>query len=493
MKKKMGSCVLAAMLIAAIGTSNITPVYADENKETTNLKMAMFSTGEMTDASLVNDAVNEYLSDYGLSVDITYINYGSWTEQTNLLLTGGTGSIDVLPLFITPLSTYVNNGQVLVLDDYYEEYKDQLNGIFSDEIMNSARVDGKMYGIPTQRDLASYIGWNCRTDILEEAGYTASDRITLDEIHDILTVAHENHPELYPLVPQGSGSMVYDWGWDNLGDSKNLGVIADPLNDTTVESLFETKPFIDFCTTMREWYKEGLIMADAISTTESAESMLKAGRACSYFANMKPGFEEQSEQAIGMDMTSIQVLDSSVRASDPVGLLWGIASCSSDPEAAMKLLVMMYTDPTLSNLLINGVEGVDYVYTDDNKDMITYPEGVDGTSTGYVSLGWGWPNQFITPVWDSYALDYFEQLDEFNKNAPTSLVLGCVPDLTSLANEVTACNNVMTRYYMALMTGSVDVEETIETANREFEDAGLNKIIEFKQNAVDEFLKSKEK
>ena len=46
----------------------------------------------------------------------------------------------------------------------------------------------------------------------------------------------------------------------------------------------------------------------------------------------------------------------------------------------------------------------------------------------------------------------------------------------------------MDKYYKALLSGSVDVESTIEQANAEMEAAGLNDIIAEKQAQLDAFL-----
>ena len=46
------------------------------------------------------------------------------------------------------------------------------------------------------------------------------------------------------------------------------------------------------------------------------------------------------------------------------------------PEKAMELWNLMYTDPEISNLFINGIEGKHWEYTDDTKTFITTPEGV---------------------------------------------------------------------------------------------------------------------
>lgn len=60
----------------------------------------------------------------------------------------------------------------------------------------------------------------------------------------------------------------------------------------------------------------------------------------------------------------------------------------------MEVLNEMHTNPELSNLLINGLEGENYILDTANY-VLTYPEGVDATNTSYSSVAWIWPNELI--------------------------------------------------------------------------------------------------
>ena len=59
---------------------------------------------------------------------------------------------------------------------------------------------------------------------------------------------------------------------------------------------------------------------------------------------------------------------------------------------------------------------------------------------------------------------------------------------TNVVDQYTACSNIMDKYYKALLSGSVDVESTIEQANSELEAAGLADIIAEKQAQLDAYL-----
>lgn len=54
---------------------------------------------------------------------------------------------------------------------------------------------------------------------------------------------------------------------------------------------------------------------------------------------------------------------------------------STEPEAAMKFLNLLYGNEELVNLLAYGIEGEHYVKTEDGK--IAYPEGIDPSISKY--------------------------------------------------------------------------------------------------------------
>lgn len=61
-----------------------------------------------------------------------------------------------------------------------------------------------------------------------------------------------------------------------------------------------------------------------------------------------------------------------------------------------------------------------------------------------------------------------------------------------MLNEITACQNVVTKYQTGLESGILDPDETLAQMNRELKDAGLDTIIAEKQKQLDTWLASQE-
>ena len=175
--------------------------------------------------------------------------------------------------------------------------------------------------------------------------------------------------------------------------------------------------------------------------------------------------------------------------------LWSIAGSCEHPEAAMKMLNALYSDPEISNLYLYGVEGKHYQVVEagavtNGQDRINYLDGVDATTTTYRKSGtWLQPNQLIGDIWGlDLPADYWDATRDFNNNSDKSAAFGFSFDATKTANEITACTNVVNKYHKALVCGALDPEETLPKFNQELKDAGIETIIAEKQSQLDTWL-----
>ena len=85
----------------------------------------------------------------------------------------------------------------------------------------------------------------------------------------------------------------------------------------------------------------------------------------------------------------------------------------------MQVLNEIYSNPDLSNILINGIEGENFLI-DSERGVLTYPEGVDASNTTYSSVAWVWPNELITIPWEVDGADIWKQTEEFRSEEHTS-------------------------------------------------------------------------
>lgn len=458
------------------------------NGEITKLVVWGVGSADTEDCNEVAEAVSKITREK-IGVEIELIR-GKDAEQINLALTTGE-PIDLLNYNSVngQLTTIVLNNFAMPLDDLVQEYGKGALEVIDPVDLESCKYSNVLYALPNMKDTSHAAGFAMRKDIVDELGIEVPEYGTMDDMHDILVKVHEAHPELYPLVPTwNAGGMQEPLPVDALGD--NLGVIEDVFGDsTTVVNLYETDSYKKLCETMYQWNQEGLVMPDATTTTE--DNLLTAN-GFAMFENWKPGKELEVQKSNGREIAFMKMVKPYKMTTVSNGNSFIIPYSCTHPEKAMELWNLMYTDPEVSNLLINGIEGKHWVYTDDSKTMIKLPDGVDSTSSGYSSVDWSWPNQQITPIWEGGNSDLWKELNEFNTSGTPSPAFGFNWDSTSVINQITACTNVVSTYNTALRWGTMDPATAIPQFNEELKAAGIDEIIAAKQEQLNDYLASKQ-
>lgn len=478
LKKVLAGLLTAAAVLSLAGCGGNRDSLADtQTGEGKEVVVAIPCMSDMEYADDVEEAINKIAVDrYGIQYNFEFISYGNWSQQSNLLLTGD--EVDVIAAFITPLSTYVKNGQFVDLTDYVNNASDAFKEIWTADDLYGTSVQGSVYSIPTYKNYGSCAGLMIDETIAEEMGITDRQVWTLADISDFLYEVKEKYPDRYALVPNGS-SMISYWSWDGLGDSSYIGVLSDCGQKTTVENLYDTDDFRELCKYTRQWYQDGLIMPDALSNTDSGSEMIRRGKAVSTFAKFANGNEAGCYLTVVVDAWS---------EANCYNVSYGINANSKDVDAAWTALEALYTDDDVRTLLVQGIEGLNYV--DNGDGTISYKDGKSSTESGYgmPTMYWILPNANGTTPIDSYGAGFYEAIEKFNAGTLKSKAYGFYFDTTEVADQYTACINVMNKYTQALLSGTVDTESTIEQANAELEAAGLADVIEAKQTQLDAFL-----
>lgn len=119
---------------------------------------------EPTDAAMVWDAINEYLVEkINAKVNIHWIEYADYNQRMAAI----TGAGQTLDLMFTSTANFnfptnAHNGAFLALDDLLPEYAPELMEEIPEYVLEGGRVDGKIYAIPSYKDVADVFAliWN---------------------------------------------------------------------------------------------------------------------------------------------------------------------------------------------------------------------------------------------------------------------------------------------------------------------------------------------
>ncbi|MFR8316592.1 MAG: ABC transporter substrate-binding protein [Catenibacillus sp.] len=456
------------------------------SEEPYTVKILAYGDGTTEAANAVAEAISEKTMElYNIRVEIMK---GYTVDQLNLMLTSGE-KLDLFPVmpWELSLSSLVNNGQIYPMDDLLAQYGKEMYDSISQEDWACTSLNGQIWGVPMNKDKASDSGFAMRKDVVDELGIDVESIKTLDDVEEVLTLVRDN-TDYYPLVSD-RGDLQGFLPKDDLGDG--FGVLENVFDDdSTVVNWYETETYKDLVYTMYDWNQKGLIMPDATSNTDSSVTVIGA-KGFATFGSFKPGVMNQASAEAGTELVCAQ-LYGPISTTDKVCAPYCIPASCEQPEKAMQVLNLLYTDPEIATIFANGLEGEHWVYSDKENNVIDYPEGKDASSTGYSVFSWAVPNQMITPVRVGDPADLWAQLDEFNKNAHNSVAKGFKWDNAKVLNQITACQNVKDKYAKGLQLGVLNPDETLPVFIQELKEAGIDDIIAEKQAQLDQWLAQKD-
>ena len=185
-------------------------------------------------------------------------------------------------------------------------------------------------------------------------------------------------------------------------------------------------------------------------------------------------------------MTIFQTKEDFVSSTGAAGMPWCITVNTADAVAAMKLLNAFYTDAELANLLAYGIEGTHYTLTENGQ----YSAAGAASPGGFSTLMFLSPNEYLIHVPETDAPDLWDQMRKFNSEAELSKASGFLFDATGVATELSAVQNVYNEYQKQLEYGFMDPDVGIPEMVTKMMNAGLQTIIDAKQEQLNAWLAS---
>ena len=476
----------ALPMAAAEGYDKVVYAYATFNN---------IPTAEVLDT--VEEKINSVTRDLiNVEVELKPISIWEYDSKVSLALQGGE-QIDVFQT-LGNLNVAIASDMCYDLTDLIPTCAPEAAELVGEDWLKACSFQGSIWGIPTLKPIALTPMVIYRKDLAEELGLDMTKINSVFDLTDTLRAVKAAHPEITPVAAVNAGNIGLQLTVENtdyLTDDYYApkGVLMN--DEMKVVDFYATEEFKAICQLARTWYNEGLVMRDAATTSSTAAELMSTGNYFCYIASYSYPEEDTaaSLQAqsgnypIGAKIVASAFLDTTAINA----LTWCVASTSKVPEAALKFLNLTFSNSDVVNTLIYGIEGRDYVKKDDGT--VNYPEGFDSTTVPYTAqLSCGTLGNFFLmyPMEGTNPESLAWELDQ-NKNAKTSAALGFTYDNSRVKTAYTAVTNVIEQYLPALVCGSVDPEADIPEFVQRLQDAGLQTIIDSKQEQLDAWLASK--
>lgn len=483
MRRRCGFVVICLSLILLCVSEAIATV---SNDDTVTLKIYFSDSGrDVSDAPLVNDAINAYIEPIlGFRVEIEFLrdyNYSQTVAQKFL----SNEDFDILYCkSYSDMCYQSGEGWLLPLDDLVSEHAEAFSALFPEDFLRNIRIEGKLYGLPAYREQASNYGVGYNLSIAQECGIDMSQVTSYKDLTQIFESIREKRPDVIPYVD----ATMASWNsWDKLGDE--LGVLMD-INSAEVSNVYESEEFLEFVQQMYAWNKAGYVL-DIQSYSSTTADYLGSGQIfCSIYIG-KPDIVSQEQRITGVNMGYVP-LSAAVATTDNIDRSFTAINASSRyPVQAMQFINMMYSDPALANLIVYGIEGLHYEFKNADRTVIGFPQGVTTHSSHYAKLiSWQYCNETLTYAWEGASPDIWDELEEFNRTAQKSIAFGFRFDPAPVAAQVEACRVAQSTYRNGLVQGQLDPETYLPEFLDALEDAGIDEVISEKQRQLDEWLLS---
>jgi putative aldouronate transport system substrate-binding protein len=441
------------------------------------------------DEELVEDKINQYLQEkIGARLDLVPVDWGQWEDRVNLMI-ASREKVDII--FTAQWSKHavnVGKGAFLELSDLLQHYGADIMDSLDPVLLKGSKINGGIYGIPTNKEMASQGGIIYRADIAEELGLDMDDVHSVSDLGEIFQKVKENKPDMLPIyMKQGETfNAHYIGNYDALGDTSIPGFILKDGTDTVVRPNYAIDRYLETWHITRDYFLSGYINADATTNQTMNMDALGAGNVFAITSSLKPGKAEEIAIQINMvgKLAQKELNTKTIATSETAGSMLGISTTSDNPVLAMKLINLLHSDAYLNNLLNYGIEGRHYERVSDR--VITRIKGTEDYNLG---ANWMFGNQFLNDVWDTEAPDKWEKFRQFNEGATLSPGLGFVFDSTPVKSEVAAVVNIDRQYISALDTGSVDIDRVLPDYIQKLKTAGIEVIIKEKQRQFDQFIR----
>ena len=378
--------------------------------------------------------------------------------------------------------------KLMELGDLLESDGQGILETLSPDFLEGIKVNGQIYGIPTNKELcvpsgiivnktaAALIGWDPDADPVK----------TTEELEPYLKAYKEMFPDKYPYLMEKDRWADEPWGheWIGLEEdvlSMKFAKDANGNYDETVYSIYEQPEQEEHIRLMYRWAQLGYISPDAATQDYNAifgtgdflvfTQPLKGNNFKSiemYGANKNPDVPD-------FECTEIVMQDKYKVTCQAGGSMFAIPRSSKKKECAMQYLNLMHTDPILVNLMLFGEEGVNYTKVNE-----TQVEKIDDAHWWYGLHGGAWTvgNTKLQYVLTTEDPEKNAKLQEYALDAPMTASYGFRFDKKK-AETLEAVEEVVREYARPLMVGAVDPddpEKGLEAFRKALKEAGVDEL-----------------
>ena len=351
-------------------------------------------------------------------------------------------------------------------------------------------IGGRIYAVPTMKDMASEQYFRFDKDRYEAIGFTIPETMEFRDLEPMLKAYKENYDDVYPLMLGKGGltGMTNSSQWIVGSYLCSPYALAGTERENTIIPFWEDSELMERYRLLHRWYTLGYINPDA-ATIDSIGPEIRAGvRSGSAWKGYYSGYSSWA----GINVEGSRYAGPNMSVATMRGAMNAVNAAASEEQAVacLKYLELLNTDREFRDILRFGVEGVHFNYVT-NELGIRVAErteqglsnwSMDGFVTGSVK------NASCTS--DSY-YDW-DEIYEGYRDARVSTLGAFTFNRGDVEAECAACGAVMEKYTSGLLTGTLDIDAVLPEIQRELQIAGIEAVQAEAQRQLDAYLETQE-
>jgi putative aldouronate transport system substrate-binding protein len=439
------------------------------------------------DVALVMEELSKYTREkIGVTVRMEQLDWGDYDKKMQVIVSSGE-KFDIAFTCSWALNyrEYAQRGAFADITDYMATEGQALREAIHPLYLKGAEVNGRLFAIPNNKDLAAKMTWTFNKRLLDKYSLDVAPIANLvgnesyRALEPYLKVVAPKEPDLGALTPAGvEGSLPYDWV---LGWGIPVAVRADQ-KDGRVFNVYEDPLFKELVGISRDFAQKGYIKADY----DPNENVSQTGK---YFVSHRQAWplevvDPMWSRSEKDPVKSVWCTPARITTDSALGAMLAVSKTSEQPHAAFQFLSLLNTDPRVRNLVDSGIEGVHYVMENGRQ------KDLDAATARYNMPSFSLGNLLILNVFVDEPASKWQLMRDLNDSGVASPAFGFFANDANIKNQVSALANIKDEFNNPLIYGKVDPVEYLAKAQAKAKAAGIDAVIAEVQRQFDAWKKT---
>ncbi len=489
--------IAAMMMTSLIGCTPVTPENSSSSPQSSAADSIAASSESLTeehvdlkwyirfaqqkDQQTVFDAVSEYMNEkINASVEFVPVEGGNFNDKMSAVI----ASNQEYDLCFT--SSWANNylanvskGAFLPLDDLLPTYGPAIWSL-NEKFWDAVKVQGKIYGVINQQIFAraaaiSYLKEEAATHAFDPSSYVKGD---ISSLNSYIEKAYAADSSRYVHVEVSDMSEYLRQDWIVSYNVPGAVDVDDTSGKITVINQWKSEPMLKLVDTLQDWNTKGWTSSKKFlsgMTQDMKNEIIDLG------GTYKPGGAVETSLQVGAELEQIPSNDALLSTGGILATLTAVNRNSENPERAIMMLDILFSDAYAFNLLNYGIEGTHYELNNEGKMII------DSISADYnPQVPWEFASTFLSLLNEGQASDLWEQTKQVNLDATKSPLLGFSFDPTPVSSEIAKSQATVAEYYQGIVLG-IYTDAEYEAFLAKLDAAGADKIIAEMQSQIEKW------